>query len=65
MKAQKRLINKKAIDVISFVDLQQIAMTQNHYFTESKNTFNQQKVYKIDRTEGLYTFEELKQRFLH
>jgi hypothetical protein len=65
MKTHRNLVNKKAIDIISFVDLQQIAMTQGHYLTENKNTFNQQKVYKIDHTEGLYTFIELKQRFLH
>ena len=53
------------IDEISPIDIKQMAMEQGKHITESRHTFNQQGVFKIDDEEGLYTFEELKKRFLH
>ena len=52
-------------EIISLVDIKQYAMMQGKTITENEHTFNQQTVYKIDHMNGLYTFNELKNLFVH
>lgn len=50
---------------LSLSDIETIALCQGHHLTQSKHTFNQQAVYKIDHQAGLYTLNELKAKLLH
>lgn len=51
---------------VSLVDIKQIAVMQGSYvFENTKTKFNGQELYSVKPEGGLYTFEELKNRFLH
>jgi len=47
------------------IHIDQLAESQGKKITEGKYTFNHQKVFKISGEKGLYTFDELKKRFLN
>ncbi len=57
-------INKK-VNVMNITDIKQFAMMQGKQVVESKDTFNNERVYKMSGTEGLFTFTELKNLFTH
>lgn len=50
---------------LSFSDIKQIAAIQGHSVTKNAHTFNFEPVFRINQEAGLYTLNELKQRFLH
>lgn len=65
MRSHNRLNNKKSIDVLSLVDLKQIAWLSGRNIEEGDHTFNNEKVYHITDIVGLFTFNELKNLLLH
>jgi hypothetical protein len=58
-------VNKKELDVVSIIDLKQIAWTTGRNISESDITFNSAPTYSISSMPGLFTFVELKNLLLH
>lgn len=53
------------IDEISIVDLKQMAMMRGAYITDSDRTLDEAPLYALSGEVGLWTFDELRQHFLH
>lgn len=65
MSQYQKVLKKRGIDVLSLGDLDQIAQMQGTSVTEQNTKLNNEKLYKLGRENGLFTFNELRQRLLH